>query len=80
MLSCREATSLATEAAEGALPRGRRFQLWLHVTMCAACRRYLRQMEMTRAVVSRLARREPPALVPGALRKAYRQVRKEQSR
>jgi predicted anti-sigma-YlaC factor YlaD len=80
MMTCREATSLATEAAEGALPRGRRVQLWFHLMMCAACRRYHRQIAMTITVVRQLARREPPPPVPGALREAYRQVQKEKSR
>lgn len=80
MLTCREATALATEAAEGALPRGRRLQLWVHLMSCAACRRYRRQIAMTRAVVRELARRQPQPAVPGAVREAYRRQQKERAR
>lgn len=75
MLNCRDVVTLATDYAEGHLSWTTRMQMWLHLAMCALCRRYLRQMALTRAVLGRLgqARAEAPVPeVPQAVREAFR--------
>jgi len=47
MLTCREIVELVTEYLEGRMPWMQRLQFQLHVGMCSACRRYLRQMRST---------------------------------
>ena len=44
MLSCREATRLASERLDREMPFWRRMGLRLHVLMCRACSRYTRQV------------------------------------
>ncbi|MEW5984817.1 MAG: zf-HC2 domain-containing protein [Acidobacteriota bacterium] len=75
MLNCRDVVALATDYAEGRLSFTTRAQMWLHLAMCALCRRYIRQMELTRAVLSRLGQTrqtEPGPEVPPAVRDAFR--------
>lgn len=77
MLTCREVTRLATDAAEGALPWWRRPQWWLHLAMCAACRRYLRQLALIRAVLRQVGDREPPTGTSVAVQDAFRQMARD---
>ncbi len=64
MLTCREVTSLVTDAAEGALPFRRRVSLWMHLLVCGACRRYRQQMALTRSALRQFARLDPASGVP----------------
>jgi len=47
MLSCKEITELATAYAEGALPFMDRVRFVMHLSMCAGCRRYVKQLRLT---------------------------------
>ena len=44
MLSCREATHLASDALDHPLPWMQRFQMRLHMLVCSACRRFAKQL------------------------------------
>lgn len=61
MLSCKEITRRATEAAEGQLSFGARLGFRLHLAICAHCRRYLRQLGLTVAVLTRMPPKAPSA-------------------
>lgn len=51
MLSCKEATRLASQAMERRLTRGERFQFRLHLLICAGCRRAERQFLFLRGTL-----------------------------
>ena len=44
MLTCREATHLASDALDHPLPWTQRFQMRLHMLVCSACRRFAKQL------------------------------------
>jgi anti-sigma factor ChrR (cupin superfamily) len=68
MLTCRDVTALSVDAAEGRLSLGQRLAYWMHLALCAACRRYRAQMD-------RPASPEMPAVV----REEFERLRKERS-
>jgi len=60
MLTCQQITTLITDYLEGRLPVMDRARFQLHVGMCKNCRRYLRQMKVSVAVLGMM----PPEPVP----------------
>lgn len=48
MLTCKEASHLASKAMEAKLSWRERLGLSLHLAMCAVCRRYVRDMKKLR--------------------------------
>jgi hypothetical protein len=77
MLSCRDVVTLATDYAEGRLPWTSRMQMRLHLAMCALCRRYIRQLELTKSVLGRLGKGAERQEIPPALREAFRNRKAE---
>lgn len=55
MLSCRESTSLMSEARERPLSFGERMALRMHLAMCSGCRRFNRQMDVLREASRRFS-------------------------
>lgn len=53
MLNCRHVMHLSSEYLDGALPLHRRMAVRVHLFLCDACRRYLRQLRATVAAVGR---------------------------
>ncbi|WP_431064425.1 hypothetical protein [Methylotuvimicrobium sp.] len=51
MLTCKEASVLATKAMDGKLTFREGVGLRLHVAMCGLCRRYVRDMKRLRETV-----------------------------
>jgi hypothetical protein len=51
MLTCKEASVLATKAMDGKLTFRERVGFRLHVAMCGLCRRYVRDMKRLRETV-----------------------------
>jgi predicted anti-sigma-YlaC factor YlaD len=47
MVTCQQATELATDYLEGHLPWGQRLSFLLHLSLCPRCRLYLRQLRTT---------------------------------
>lgn len=72
MLTCKTITELVTDYLEGKLPFGQRLKFWLHMSMCASCRRYLRQLRATVKLAGQLPAERPPPEVRDALRAAFR--------
>ena len=54
MLTCKEITELATDYVEGETPFGQRVSVWMHLAMCKACKRYVRQVTTLHQIASRL--------------------------
>jgi len=53
LLSCKEATRLLSQAQDRPLGYAERVKLRLHLTACAACSRFSRQMTLLREAMSR---------------------------
>jgi anti-sigma factor RsiW len=51
MLTCKQITDLITDYLEGRLPWMDRLRFQMHVGMCQHCRKYLRQMKLSVAVL-----------------------------
>ncbi len=64
-MTCQQVTELATDYALGALSPWRWLRFQLHVTLvCPNCRRYLRQLRATTALLGKLPREGiPPELL-----------------
>jgi anti-sigma factor RsiW len=58
--TCREIAELVTDYLEGSLTFRERIRFHMHVGLCFACRRYLRQMKYTIATLRQL----PPDPIP----------------
>jgi hypothetical protein len=54
MLTCRDASRLASEVQDRPLGARERLSLWIHLAMCALCRRYAAQLEFVRRAAERL--------------------------
>lgn len=54
MLSCKQASQLVSQALDRPLTWRERWALRLHLWMCAACRRFNRQLALIRLVVGRM--------------------------
>ncbi len=48
MLSCKEVSRLASESLDQRLPLGKRIGVRMHLMMCRACARFLRQIKFLR--------------------------------
>ena len=84
MLSCRElSTHHASDYLDGGLPLRKRLAIGMHLAMCGACRRFLRQLGLVKSVL----RKKPDAPFVGAdsealatrLKDAFQQQQKNSS-
>jgi predicted anti-sigma-YlaC factor YlaD len=71
--SCRDVTEAADDYLERRLGPWRRFKLRLHLRICQHCRRYLRQIEHTIALLKALPKERPAPETSQALIEAFRQ-------
>lgn len=62
MMTCREVNALAHDRIDGRLTRRQRVAVRLHLMMCKHCRRAMRQLEATLALLR--ATRAAPAPAP----------------
>ncbi len=78
MLTCREVADRTTDYIERDLSLWGRWQVRMHLLMCALCRRHVKHMEITRAALRKVqGAEEPPSKVDPALVDAYRNWRHE---
>jgi anti-sigma factor RsiW len=61
MLSCKEVCYIVSESLDGRLPLHKRIKVRLHLAMCKACQRMVRQMELLQAAVRRYGATEDKA-------------------
>jgi hypothetical protein len=52
MLKCKDVVQQVTDRSEQAPPLGTRVSLWFHTMMCSHCRRFLRQFEHMRGMLT----------------------------
>lgn len=71
MLTCQQLTEAVTAYLEGTMPRGRRFQIWLHIQLCKHCRRYFRQIRQTMKATGQVPPLEMPDEVRGSLEAVF---------
>jgi len=75
MLSCKDVSHLTTQALDRRLTLSERWGVWLHLRICAACRRFNRQMTLLRQAMRRLRQQEPaPGTLPDEARTRIRRV------
>ncbi len=60
LLTCRQITDTASDYLEGPVTLTRRLSLSMHLLMCKHCRRYFRQLELTRGVAARATQSSEP--------------------
>jgi predicted anti-sigma-YlaC factor YlaD len=72
-MTCRQATCLLTDVREGKLSGWTRLRYRLHLTMCPACRAYVRGFDQMLVALSALPREAPPAALCDTLRGRLRQ-------
>jgi len=51
MLTCKEASFLASKQLDDKLTWRERIGLWLHIAMCSSCRRYVRDIQKLQIVI-----------------------------
>jgi hypothetical protein len=61
MLSCRDLSERASDLLDRRAPLRVRAAARLHLLMCRHCYRYLQQLRLTKAVLSRIPTAEPAA-------------------
>ena len=72
MLTCRDLTEIVTDYVEGRMGVWDRLRFQLHIGMCSSCREYVRQMQVTRAVVGHVPAQPIPDDVKEELIKRFR--------
>lgn len=73
MMTCRDVSALANDRVDGLLSRRQRIGVRLHLMMCKHCRRAMRQLEATLALVrASRAAAEPTPANEGALLELFR--------
>ena len=60
MLSCKELVAQSSDFLDGQLSLRQRLAVRTHLAMCVRCRRFIRQLKLTQAVLRQL----PEAVVP----------------
>lgn len=67
MLTCKEASHLASKAMDAKLTWRERLGLWLHVSMCGLCRRYVSDMKKLRLMMIKV-RKSGRELLPKSVK------------
>lgn len=77
MLSCKELVAHSSDFLDGQLNLRQRLAVRAHLAMCVRCRRFIRQMRLTQAVLRQLPETAVPELdaLAGRLAEARRNAR-----
>ncbi|SUD40936.1 transmembrane anti-sigma factor [Ectopseudomonas mendocina] len=62
MLTCKELVAHSSDYLDGQLTLRQRLAVRAHLAMCGNCRRFIRQMKMTQAVIRQMPEGELPEL------------------
>lgn len=62
MLSCKDASYLASKALDGSLTWRERLGLEMHLAMCSLCRRYVRNIKRLRVFLRRTTKQDSGVL------------------
>lgn len=67
MLTCKEASHLISKKLDVKLTWHEDLGLWLHISLCSLCRRYLRDVKKLRSVI-RAAGKSDQVLLPKSIK------------
>lgn len=76
MLTCKELVAHSSDFLDGQLTLRQRLAVRAHLAMCGNCRRFIRQMKLTQAVIRQMPEEELPEL--DALAERLAQNRRDQ--
>ena len=76
MLTCKELVAHSSDYLDGQLTLRQRLAVRAHLAMCGNCRRFIRQMKLTQAVIRQMPDEELPDL--DALAERLAQSRRNQ--
>ncbi|MFT0634471.1 anti-sigma factor family protein [Pseudomonas sihuiensis] len=76
MLTCKELVAHSSDYLDGQLTLRQRLAVRAHLAMCGNCRRFIRQMKLTQAVIRQMPEEELPEL--DALAERLAQSRRNQ--
>ena len=76
MLTCKELVAHSSDYLDGQLTLRQRLAVRAHLAMCGNCRRFIRQMKLTQAVIRQMPEGELPEL--DALAERLAQDRRDQ--
>lgn len=76
MLTCKELVAHSSDYLDGQLTLRQRLAVRAHLAMCGNCRRFIRQMKLTQAVIRQMPEEELPEL--DALTERLAQNRRDQ--
>lgn len=76
MLTCKELVAHSSDFLDGQLTLRQRLAVRAHLAMCGNCRRFIRQMKLTQAVIRQMPEEELPEL--DALAERLAQSRRNQ--
>ena len=76
MLTCKELVAHSSDYLDGQLTLRQRLAVRAHLAMCGNCRRFIRQMKLTQAVIRQMPEDELPE--PDALAERLAQDRRNQ--
>ncbi|WP_212630140.1 zf-HC2 domain-containing protein [Pseudomonas sp. KB-10] len=76
MLTCKELVAHSSDYLDGQLTLRQRLAVRAHLAMCGNCRRFIRQMKLTQAVIRQMPEGELPEL--DALAERLAQTRRNQ--
>ncbi|QTN44866.1 zf-HC2 domain-containing protein [Ectopseudomonas mendocina] len=62
MLTCKELVAHSSDYLDGQLSLRQRLAVRAHLAMCGNCRRFIRQMKLTQAVIRQMPEGELPEL------------------
>ncbi|VXB66098.1 anti-sigma factor family protein [Pseudomonas sp. 8O] len=62
MLTCKELVAHSSDYLDGQMTLRQRLAVRAHLAMCGNCRRFLRQMKLTQAVIRQMPDEELPEL------------------
>ncbi|CAE6909567.1 MULTISPECIES: anti-sigma factor [Pseudomonas] len=62
MLTCKELVAHSSDFLDGQLTLRQRIAVRAHLAMCGNCRRFIRQMKLTQAVIRQMPEGELPEL------------------
>lgn len=62
MLTCKELVAHSSDYLDGQLTLRQRLAVRAHLAMCGNCRRFIRQMKLTQAVIRQMPEDELPEL------------------
>lgn len=62
MLTCKELVAHSSDYLDGQLTLRQRLAVRAHLAMCGNCRRFIRQMKLTQAVIRQMPDEELPEL------------------